>query len=775
MEPKDSNSSKIKIILLDIFPSFEDLENQDKKGLSIIFHGINKFYNLKELISQKEEIIISPNLTQTKMAISIIQNTDILATGQMIIKHGTQWVTFSYENKEKSSQGNLVLNLIDCIKINILCEIPTKNQINTKKRNNSIEFPDKKDNKLNLNKKFENFKKMGKNYKINRKNHNNSQENYNNELVESYNYFNATVKKKNSNDFSLNDQILSTITKEHNKKFEIYNSNNNNVNNSLNCLYKQFNYNNKNLYSLKKLNTEKYLNNKKFKKRINNSAMNISGSETKTSNYNQNLNNSNVKSTSRSKIDKKEENNGSLLSSTLKNFNFKNIRKKNNTFRKYLSSSENENNPNFQNYSINIDEILSNKIREHVNVEKSYNKGNCINSLFDKSKIKKANNNTNTFHLNNKLSSNGLAHAKTKTTNFINVNLNNNELSKTKNEKKQKSKIRFSKNKDNTNMNKTNYNINNSQKFFSNNNSIKTKKNNNFNLEISTNCFAEEKDKNKEINFNKNNGLNLYSKDKKVNYTISTRKNKKIIFNKEASSQSNNFMVHLNNNDKSPNSKNLSDRNTEKIINDYIANDNENENGNVNKNEIGNDNENEIGNDNDNENEYNAYEKIKEDFNLVYNDEYIKNIQEDLLKLEIELFIEKITELIKSYHNQIDLYNLEHEIVKNNYRSNVRQYLFQWKLYNKLQYLKMTRESKIINPFENKKQIKKNNINKVDINQKEMVIFKTLFSDNNEDRKRILKRIILNALENNDKNIKPLLKDFKFKNWMQKNINDFHN
>ena len=775
MDPKDSNSSKIKIILLDIFPSFEDLENQDKKGLSIIFHGINKFYNLKELISQKEEIILSSNLTQTKMAISIIQNTDILATGQMIIKHGTQWVTFSYENKEKLSQGNLVLNLIDCIKINILCEIPNKIQNNTKKRNNSIEFPDKKDNKYNLNKKFENFKKMIKNNKINKKNHNNSQENYNNELIESYNYLNATVKKKNSNDLNLNDQMLSTITKEHNKKYEIYNSNNNNMNNSLNCLYKQFNYNYKNLYSLKKLNTEKYLNNKKFKKRINNSAMNISGSETKTSNHNQILNNSNIKSTSRSKIDKKEENNGSLLSSTLKNFNFKNIRKKNNTFKKYLSSSENENNPNFQNYSINIDEILSDKIREHVNVEKSYNKNNCISSLFDKSKIKKANNTTNnTYHPNNKLSSNGLVHAKTKTTNFINVNLNNNELSKTKFEKKQKSKIRFSKNKDNSKLNKTNCNINNinnSQKYFSNNNSIKTKKNNNFNLEISTYSLAQEKDKNKDINFNKNNGLNLYSKDKKENYTISTRKNKKIMFNKEASSQPNNFIVHNNNDDKSPKNKNLSERNTERIINNFAANDNENGNGNTNKKENDNDDYNE--NDNDNDNEYNAYEKIKEDFNLVYNDEYINNIQEDLLKLEIELFIEKITELIKSYHNQIDLYNLEHEIVINNYRNNVRQYLFQWKLYNKLQYLKMTRESKIINPFENKKQIKKNNINKVDINQKEMIIFKTLFSDNKEDKKRILKGIILNALENNNKNIKPLLKDFKYKNWMQKNINDF--
>lgn len=765
MDSKDSNSSKIKIMLLDIFPSFEDLENQDKKGLSIIFHGINKFYNLKELISQKEEIIIAPNLTQTKMVISIIQNTDILATGQMIIKHGTQWVTFSYENKEKSSQGNLVRNLIDCIKINILCEISSKNQNNTKKRNNSIEFPEKKDNKLNLNKKFENFKKMIKNNKINKKNHNNSQENHNTELIESYNYFNATVKKKNSNDFNLNDQVLSSITKEPNKKYEIYNNNHNNIlNNSLNCLYKQFNYNN--LYSLKKLNTEKFLNNKKFKKRINNSAMNISGSETKTSNHNQNLNNSNAKSTSRSKIDKKEENNGSLLSSTLKNFNFKNIRKKNNTFRKYLSSSENENNPNFQNYSINIDEILSDKIREHVNVEKSYNKGNCISSLFDKSKIKKVNKNNNAYHLNNKLSSNGLIHAKTKTTNFINVNLNNNELSKTKFEKKQKSKIRFSKNKEKINLNKTNYNINNvnnSQKYFSNNNSIKTKKNNNFNLEISTNSFLEEKDKSKDINMYKNNGLNLYSKDKKENYTISTRKNKKIIYNKEASSQLNNFIDLKNNNDLSPNYKNLSDRNTERIINDYITNDNKNSN----KNEDDND------NDNESENEYNAYEKIKEDFMLVYNDEYIKNIQEDLLKLEIELFIEKITELIKSYHNQIDLYNLEHEIVKNNYRNNVRQYLFQWKLYNKLQYLKMIKESKIIKPFENKKQIKNNNINKVDINQKEMIIFKTLFSDNKEEKKRTLKRIILNALEKNDKNIKPLLKEFNYKNWVQQNINEF--
>ena len=85
---------------------------------------------------------------------------------------------------------------------------------------------------------------------------------------------------------------------------------------------------------------------------------------------------------------------------------------------------------------------------------------------------------------------------------------------------------------------------------------------------------------------------------------------------------------------------------------------------------------------NETENEFINYNKLKEDFMLVYNDEYIKNIQEDLLKLEVELFIEKITELIKEYHVQVDMKTMEHEILNNTYKKNVNNFIHQWKLCN---------------------------------------------------------------------------------------------
>lgn len=86
---------------------------------------------------------------------------------------------------------------------------------------------------------------------------------------------------------------------------------------------------------------------------------------------------------------------------------------------------------------------------------------------------------------------------------------------------------------------------------------------------------------------------------------------------------------------------------------------------------------------------------------------------------------------------------------------------------------------KVTTPFIDKKQIEENNINKVNLNQKEMIIFKTLFSDNEnkinkDEKKSLLKDILLNALGNNDKNILLwILKNNKYKNWIQENINYF--
>ena len=76
------------------------------------------------------------------------------------------------------------------------------------------------------------------------------------------------------------------------------------------------------------------------------------------------------------------------------------------------------------------------------------------------------------------------------------------------------------------------------------------------------------------------------------------------------------------------------------------------------------------------------------------------------------------------------------------------------------------------------------------MNKEEITIFKTLFSNknencinnenkvekyncNNNDNKAILKNIILNALGDNDTNILWILKNNKYKNWIHEKIVDF--
>jgi hypothetical protein len=723
MEFKNSNLLKIRLILLDIFPSFEDLKKQYKEGLSIIFHGINMFYNLEELISQKQEIVLSPHQSKKKLMISIIKLTDILATGQLQVKQGTQWVTFLYENKEKPTQGNLALNLIDCIKINILVDILSEN--NLSKRNNSIEIPERKEIKNKLNKKSKdsfNFQKITKLHNIYKTAyHNNSQEHYNSEII----------------DNNLVNQTFSSITKEYNKKIDI----NNNLNNSINFLYKEFINNNNNIYSLKKLKSQNNTNiNKKFKKRVNNSSMNHSGVESKTLNYSSNKNISNKKSYSKPKMNMKEEKNH-FFSSTLKNFNTSNNRKNNFFYKKYLATSDNDNNSNCQNFDINIDELLTDKITEHINMVGGGNnnnimKNNGLSGVIDNNKFKKLDN------YNNNINRNKLIYSKTKPSNIINVNVKVNELYRAKNgKKKSKNKYKY---------NNVNKNINNQKNMTYTNPILFNKKNINKNildLEISTNSIVDESDKQRK------NLIKVNKEDK----TISTKKNKKIIFNQENSSEPTTISIHKNNKsqcytayDKSI----ISDKSYDHINNN---------------------------NNNDNEIECNNFNLIKKEFILVYNDNYIKNIQEDLLKLEIELFIEKMTELIKEYHKQIEIKNMEHELMKNYYKNYVNKYLLQWKLYNKLKYIEELHESKRKNIFEDRKQIDKNKINKININQKEINLFQILFNNKKEkypidiDEKKFFKNILLNVLGKCNNNILNLnlLQNDKYKTWIKYNIPNF--
>ena len=127
----------------------------------------------------------------------------------------------------------------------------------------------------------------------------------------------------------------------------------------------------------------------------------------------------------------------------------------------------------------------------------------------------------------------------------------------------------------------------------------------------------------------------------------------------------------------------------------------------------------------------------------MYNEEYINEINDDLLKFELELLIEKISELFSAYHLVMDEKILENEILKTSNSENIAYYLDYKKLYNKLKFLKEqkdVKENKIKNFNE---QFKKN----LDINGNEIDFFKQLIDVNsNGDKFKKLKKILNHVL-----------------------------
>jgi hypothetical protein len=134
------------------------------------------------------------------------------------------------------------------------------------------------------------------------------------------------------------------------------------------------------------------------------------------------------------------------------------------------------------------------------------------------------------------------------------------------------------------------------------------------------------------------------------------------------------------------------------------------------------------------------FTKLKDDFNLLYNEEYIKQINEDLLKLEIELFIEKMSELFSAYHIQMDEKILENRIINEDYKKNIKNYLMYTKLNNKFQYVKAQKQAKIFNLQKKDVNLNKQNFANVNINMKELDVFKFIFPTENKSKE--LKKII---------------------------------
>ncbi len=138
---------------------------------------------------------------------------------------------------------------------------------------------------------------------------------------------------------------------------------------------------------------------------------------------------------------------------------------------------------------------------------------------------------------------------------------------------------------------------------------------------------------------------------------------------------------------------------------------------------------------------------LKNDFKIFYTKDYIDDINDDLLNLEIELCIEKVFDLILSYHQTLKLHEIENNIEQNK----IKNYIKDIKIINK-QILKVNCLNKINKNQNNfiqiENEIKQNKINmfKNDKNNEINVLHK-LFSqesrDKNEKLKTIFSKIIL--------------------------------
>ena len=658
----------IKLTLIDIFPSLEEIEHNYKEEISIIFQGLNNFYNLKDLLNNKKEIYLQKKMQKNSIIISLVQSINILATGILNIKSGKQWVTFTYENKKKIPSSNFALSLMDCIKINIDCLIIYNN---TEKYNNN--YSNKTFNKNNLITKEtkKNLAQKKNSNIINQKNikeiiinnkykHNNSQEHY---LINSYNsngrdslYSTENEKKNNikskrDSNFIKNMNSFSTIGKE-NKKFDL------------------------------------------------NSSLSLSSNK-----YNHNFN---MTITNQSK-----------MYSTIRQ-KFKNCNKTNNSL--------------YDNQSYNINEF---QIEPKIEIKEEHN-------LIKKNKT------------NNQLNLN-IVHKKQKSCNTLKIFEN-------------KTNLRY-KNSGEKNGFK---NLNDSNKKIVVNNTVERK--NTKNNIISNKNYPFNFDRNHLYNISSTNTKSYYKKSVLMNsFQKDNNENIKNIDNVENKYiTENNYFKHIN-------LKNINNSilfNSSKQINS--EKDNNDNNINLSENNLYERNQT-VENMENIYLEYDNFIKLKEDFLLLYTNDYIKNVKEDLLKLEIELFVEKMTELTREYHIQLYEKLLEYQIEKNRYKKYLSNFSQLNKLYNKLHSIKANKEIKKNNMSETKRNVFNINNDIFRINQSEINLYKLLLNENsnsNIEKKHKLKNLlkiivnkidIKNIISHNNNNIQKIMNSLNLNNKNENN------
>jgi len=165
--------------------------------------------------------------------------------------------------------------------------------------------------------------------------------------------------------------------------------------------------------------------------------------------------------------------------------------------------------------------------------------------------------------------------------------------------------------------------------------------------------------------------------------------------------------------------------------------------------------------------------RLKNEFDSFYNKQYIKNIKDDLLKLEIELFVEKMIELILVYHDQVEEIKFKNDIEKKNFIKNSSQYINLYKLNDRLQLIKDKFKAKKLNLNKNDKSITIQKETNFLLNKKEINFFGNIIynkkNNKNFDTNKKLKEIIYIILSN-QKN-KDKIEVNKFKIWLKGKTN----
>ena len=173
-----------------------------------------------------------------------------------------------------------------------------------------------------------------------------------------------------------------------------------------------------------------------------------------------------------------------------------------------------------------------------------------------------------------------------------------------------------------------------------------------------------------------------------------------------------------------------------------------------------------------------SFENNKSDFNLLYNNDYHKNVKNDMLLMEIQLFYEKILELQRSYHN-------EAKKIYDNYCNEKKslKLIFAKKVHLKKKTINLLNLKEKGNIKENNNafigiNIKKSIINDSSkINKNEIFLLKKMFPlkeiiDEKKNKKYILKQIFKNVVFDRYKSISNKLNDIE-KNIINKLIKKY--